>query len=558
MGGGGQGGSGRPEKGIFVTKQGHNPARGEWNDSLLHDFLWSRVNFGEALPGVMTPLTWTLHKTYIDQMSFGPRLPFGGNIGGRLYTNINQAVSLFTIMDKNVRRVLGRWEPLIGHIPEEIEVRPTSLLRSSTLLGVLRVLMRMTINLLKAKRKTPAYLAGTAAWCRSTTEQIQHVRTKEELVPMWHTALLPYYLHSMWVGQAAGTQYVLPASRLRSELIELVGTTDANVLLANVSDGVGLASLGPLVGLSKVARGEMSREAYVRQYGHRGAHELELSTPPPAKDPGWLDQQLAELANSPVAPDVLLAKQHAAFDAAWRRFQERCPRKATSVQRRLERIAEAVRIREATRSELVHVLEVIRAFALRAGQMTGLEKDIFFLYVDEVLDTLSGDSTAMTHISARRETYERYKALPPYPAMIRGRFDPFRWAADPNRRYDFFDAHAATTSSSSDVITGFSGAAGRVEGIVRCLSSLQEGDRLQPGEVLVTATTNVGWMLLFTKAAAIVTDVGAPLSHAAIVARELGIPAVVGCGDATTRLHTGDRVRVDGGQGIVDILDARP
>jgi len=54
--------------------------------------------------------------------------------------------------------------------------------------------------------------------------------------------------------------------------------------------------------------------------------------------------------------------------------------------------------------------------------------------------------------------------------------------------------------------------------------------------------------------AAVVTDVGAPLSHAAIVAREMGIPAVVGCGNATMRLKTGDRVRVDGGKGIVEIL----
>ncbi len=66
--------------------------------------------------------------------------------------------------------------------------------------------------------------------------------------------------------------------------------------------------------------------------------------------------------------------------------------------------------------------------------------------------------------------------------------------------------------------------------------------------------TDVAWTMLFPIAGAVVTDVGAPLSHAAIVARELGIPAVVGCGDATTRLQTGDLVRVDGSKGIVKIL----
>lgn len=101
---------------------------------------------------------------------------------------------------------------------------------------------------------------------------------------------------------------------------------------------------------------------------------------------------------------------------------------------------------------------------------------------------------------------------------------------------------------------GFAGAAGRVEGIVRILATPEEGEKLHPGEILVATTTNVGWTPLFPRAAAIITDVGAPLSHAAIVARELGIPAVVGCGNATLRLKTGDRVIVDGGQGTVHIL----
>ncbi len=92
-----------------------------------------------------------------------------------------------------------------------------------------------------------------------------------------------------------------------------------------------------------------------------------------------------------------------------------------------------------------------------------------------------------------------------------------------------------------------------MDGIVRRIDRMEDGNQIQPGEILVTVTTNVGWTPLFPRLAAIVTDVGAPLSHAAIVARELGIPAVVGCGNATMRLKTGDRVRVDGGAGIVEL-----
>ena len=141
----------------------------------------------------------------------------------------------------------------------------------------------------------------------------------------------------------------------------------------------------------------------------------------------------------------------------------------------------------------------------------------------------------------------------PYPALIRGRFDPIRWAAGPDRRSDYYDKHAQTTKPDG-TITGFPGAAGVVEGTARVLRTPEDAARLGDGEILVTTVTNIGWTLVFPRAAAVVTDVGAPLSHAAIVARELGIPAVVGCGNATMLLHSGDRVRVDGSNGTVDVL----
>jgi pyruvate,water dikinase len=93
-----------------------------------------------------------------------------------------------------------------------------------------------------------------------------------------------------------------------------------------------------------------------------------------------------------------------------------------------------------------------------------------------------------------------------------------------------------------------------VEGTVHILLTPEDAAQLGDGDVLVTTVTNIGWTLVFPRAAAVVTDVGAPLSHAAIVARELGIPAVVGCGNATMRLHTGDRIRVDGSHGTVEVL----
>jgi len=96
-----------------------------------------------------------------------------------------------------------------------------------------------------------------------------------------------------------------------------------------------------------------------------------------------------------------------------------------------------------------------------------------------------------------------------------------------------------------------------VEGTARVLCTPEDAVQLRDDEILVTTVTNIGWTPIFPRAAAVVTDVGAPLSHAAIVARELGIPAVVGCGNATTRLHSGDRVRVDSSHGTVEVLHSR-
>jgi pyruvate,water dikinase len=354
--------------------------------------------------------------------------------------------------------------------------------------------------------------------------------------------------------------------RLRRALEERVGPDDAHVLISNLardsglSDGSGLlASLAPVVGIVRLARGEMERGAYLEQYGHRGPHEFELSCPRPVEDPHWLDRELAKFRESPVEVEAQLARQRAEFEAAWTRFQRRYPYQANTMRRRIDEAARRARLREAARSEYVRDRWLVRTFALRAGELTGLGGDVFFLTLDELTDLLSGDESAVASIPAQKETYERYSALPPYPSIIVGPFDPFQWAANPGRRTDLYDARASLQeiglgTSSTNLISGSPGSAGRVQGVVRRLDRPEDGDRFQAGEILVTRQTDIAWTLLFPRAAAIVTDVGAPLSHAAIVARELGIPAVVGCGDATMRLRTGDSVHVDGGRGIVTIL----
>jgi pyruvate, water dikinase len=103
-------------------------------------------------------------------------------------------------------------------------------------------------------------------------------------------------------------------------------------------------------------------------------------------------------------------------------------------------------------------------------------------------------------------------------------------------------------------IRGFAASNGVVEGTARVVKSVQEIGRLQQGDILVCQVTNPTWAPVFNKIAAAVSDIGGSMSHAAIVAREYGLPAVVGTGQATTRIRDGQRIRVDGGRGIVTIL----
>ncbi|MES2699647.1 MAG: PEP-utilizing enzyme [Pseudomonadota bacterium] len=104
-------------------------------------------------------------------------------------------------------------------------------------------------------------------------------------------------------------------------------------------------------------------------------------------------------------------------------------------------------------------------------------------------------------------------------------------------------------------LKGFAACSGVVEGIARVVKSVSDIHRIQQGDILVCQVTNPTWSPLFQKISAAVSDIGGSMSHMAIVAREYGLPAVVGTGVATTRIKDGQRIRVDGGKGTVSILE---
>lgn len=546
----------------ITTLRAHDPATGEWNDSLAGHYLWTNTNYGEAVPDVMTPATWSAIKLFMTAL-LPPRPtasphPYVGNLGGRFYFNLSLIASVFRALGFSPARMKYEMEEIYGRVPSGLEIPLIPFSAVPVLLRLLPFGVRAKRRVLADRKRLPSELAQAPQRAAALCAHIEAASTPAALAGLWASTVKPAFIRgSEWL-QAGTSAYENAYRPLGHALRRQVGVEEANALLSGVSLGAQqLASLGPVVGLWQVANGQLSRADYAATHGHRGPHEFELAWPRPLEDPAWIDQQLADQQRHPVDVPALLAQQQAQHTAAWDRYTARFPRQAPAMRRRLDAAAEAARLREGARSELTRLLGVLRAFGLRAGALTGLGDDIFFLALDEMEAVLRGDRAVVAYLPARRATHARYSALPTYPALIRGRFDPFAWAADPHRRSDVFDAQAAPASDAptGDTLTGYPGAAGVVEGMVRVLRSAEEGTALQAGEILVAATTNIGWTPLFPRAAAIVTDVGAPLSHAAIVARELGLPAVVGTGQATLRLRTGDRVRVNGGLGTVEILD---
>jgi pyruvate,water dikinase len=530
----------------------------EWNESLGHDFLWSSANLGEAVPDVMTPATWSLFQRFIYgamQANFTAGFSPVGTIGGRLYMNLSLTATQAAVIFMSRKTLVGLLEQAFGRIPDDVEIPRIPISRRHVLRDLIPAGLRLQTRVRRNLKRFDAVVSSVPGRVEAVLRHIEEVATPEQLRLVWFAELAPLLDDASAMLEAATRRDSGALLRARQSVSKLVGDADTDLLLTGaLTGGRKLASLEPLLGLEQVARGELSRETYARKYGHRGPHEFEVSLPRPAEDPDWIDRQLAGLRAAPTDVSGLLERRRAAADGAWQRLAQRYPRKLEAVRKDVARIGWGLRAREAARSEVVRVFWPLRAFYARAGALLGRSDDVFFVSYAELVRVLAGDATPLASVARRKAGYARYAALPPYPVLIRGPFDPFAWAADSNRRSDVYDATSSRPSVAAEhVLVGFPGAPGSVEGVARVLASPEEADALRPGEILVTTVTNVGWTPIFPRAAAIVTDVGAPLSHAAIVARELGIPAVVGTGTATQRIRTGERVTVDGAGGTVTL-----
>jgi pyruvate,water dikinase len=210
-------------------------------------------------------------------------------------------------------------------------------------------------------------------------------------------------------------------------------------------------------------------------------------------------------------------------------------------------------IDQATNAYVRLVLVAIGRRLVEAGALDDPE-DVMFLHYNELRELMADGSAfdARARVSDRRDERERQQSIRP-PDWIGVATDE-ALAFPYLSLWGFPEKFHRPPPEKAGEVHGLGGSPGVVEGVARNIASLDEADQVQDGEILVCQMTNPAWVVLFTRIAGLVTDAGGVAAHPAVVAREFGLPAVVGTSHATAAIRTGDRVRVNGSTGVVEIL----
>ncbi|WP_433287986.1 PEP/pyruvate-binding domain-containing protein [Pseudonocardia sp. CA-142604] len=289
-------------------------------------------------------------------------------------------------------------------------------------------------------------------------------------------------------------------------------------------------------------------KAFLARHGHRAVAEIDLGMPRWSDDPSHVLGVLANylrLDDPELAPDAMFARGALAAEAAVAvtvdRVRRRSRVRAFAVRVALRRVRQLVGMRETHKDFVIRLLALARAEFRVVGELLAARgllsdpADVYFLDLAEARSALAGADHRAT-VAERREEYDR---------ELRRRHVPRVLLSD--------GTEPETLSRPGDAegaLTGTPASAGTVTAPARVVLD-PVGAHLEPGEILVVPSTDPGWTPLFLTAGGLVMEMGGPNSHGAVVAREYGIPAVVGVADATTRIRTGQQVTVDGAAGLV-------
>lgn len=547
--------------------------------------VWSNANVGEALPGVATPLTWSVLSGFAD---LGFRRAFGalgcqvprdaelvGSFRGRIYLNLSE----FT--------------RIAGQVPF---LRPTTLLSLGgggyadlleldlEQVGHAGFFARLPLTIARLLRENVGVAERVEDFERTFADERERWRALE--LPVLSPSALDRTLADLEqllddAGAVMLTCYgnllllvVLLRAALRLVAGEGYQTLERGVLtgledVESAAPGLALWHVAEVASSEPAVRDLLlatpaeqlsvealppgaTREAFerlLRAYGYRGPREAELSAPRWSEDATVLFIALQKhLRGELRRPVDVERRQREARQESMAALERVVPLPGRRAMRRL--LAEAqrfTRLRERLRARVTEVLGRFRELALDTSRRIDLREPgtgrdaAFFLTLDELHGFLRGDlRTVGPLVRQRRTQHARDVALPDPPDTFVGYPPP---------------VDQPPPADDGGALVGLPASSGNVTGRARVLTGPGDAAGFEAGEVLVAPYADVGWSPLFPTALALVTDLGGPLSHAAVIAREYGVPAVVNLKNATRRVRTGDVVRVDGDAGTLEVLE---
>ncbi|MBV6508032.1 MAG: hypothetical protein JJLCMIEE_01091 [Acidimicrobiales bacterium] len=511
---------------------------------------WTTANVAEAIPGVPTPLGWTFWSEcmeYAAQWSFSdvgliPRAAvevsppmedrFAAIFFGRVATNIDLLARVAAAFPGSSPEAFE--QQFFGSARPGLEIK-TSRSRYAavaTKLPLAVALLPRRLAALRAESETywracvtdrPGDVAAGRRRLVETTERFKNT--------------VRYHAMATLLAQALYEQVGV--------LAELAGRPGLEMSLASGLGG--LEEVAVATDLWDVARKRLALETFLQRHGFHGPEEGELSSRSWREEPGPLRlllgtyESMAEDRSPSAAYRRQVAEREAAEAELMASLRGLTRQRARLVLKMARRY---IPLREVGKTSFLQLLDVVRSTSraigegLAAGGGLGAPDDVFMLTLDEVLHGAPAGAGEL--VGQRRQQWEKYHEL-----RI-----PERFQGQPvAERVGRSDATAVGGS-----ITGVPVSPGLVEGTARVITDPAACEPLVDGEILVARTTDPSWVSMFLTAGGLVIDIGGAMSHGAIVARELGIPCVIGTESGTERLRSGDRLRVDGNSGEVQVI----
>ncbi|MFO0613130.1 MAG: PEP/pyruvate-binding domain-containing protein [Polyangiaceae bacterium] len=588
------------EGGSIVILQARPLTGGLFPEGGDEQTIWSRANVGEALPGAATPLTWSIARRIADE---GFRSAFGAlgckvpkssvlvaNVNGRFYLNLTTFMTIAAqVPGLDPRSILGLSGGVDAKLIESLEKLTEDVDKRGFLFRAPLTLPKLLARQVGLQREVAAFDTDAERQHKLLREMDLAILPDDAFVQTFRRVMLLLSrgadlmlncASASLASHIALTQVVqrsLPRSSDDEDAPERRARA-ASSLAQTLTGGISqLESASPGIALLRVA-GIARREPAAREkilsgdardlaqlpsgatraallefldaFGDRSVREAELSTPRWREDPGTLFAMLAAALRGPaIDPDAAPARSRLLADRTMAKLEASMSRfQIGAVRLLVARTQHFTRLRERMRAWVTRTLGMIRMIALNVDTRLCRidpslpEGSVFFCTYDELNGALARGRADIGHVlRLRRAEYLRDLARPDPPASFIGRPPP-----------------VTLPPSDGPRLEGLPASAGVVEGFARVLGPAGEGlAALQAGEILVARTTDVGLSPLFLVATGLVTELGGPLSHAAIVAREYGLPAVVNVEGATRSIRTGDRLRVDGDRGVIEKLGSR-